>query len=40
MYATYSTKILGCFRYVDDIRLIYNEKPKNINGMLSELTLR
>jgi hypothetical protein len=33
-------KVLGYFRYVDDIRIIYNEKPKNINGMLSELSTK
>jgi hypothetical protein len=31
---------LGYFRYVDDIRIIYNEKSTNINGMLSEFSTR
>jgi len=31
-------RILGYFRYVDGIRIIYNEKSTNINGMLSEFS--
>lgn len=30
-------KILGYFRYVDDIIVIYNEESTNISDMLSEL---
>jgi len=29
-------KVVGYFRYVDDILIIYNEKSTNINNMLFE----
>lgn len=32
--------IIGHFRYVDDIRIIFNEKSTNINGMLSEFSTK
>ena len=31
-------RILGYFRYVDDIQIIWNEKSTDINGMLSEFS--